>query len=263
MMPFEYLRPASAAEAVACHGGNDERRYLGGGQSLLPAMKLRLAQPEAVIDIARLAELRGLDRSGLILEVGAALTHAEIAETDDIPALAALAGSIADRQVRNMGTLGGSLAHNDPAGDHAAAVLGLGAEIVTDHRAIAADDFFLGMFETALEPGELIVAVRYPRPRRAGYAKLRNPASGYPVVGVFVAETETGVRVAVTGAGATVFRLPEFELALGHDFRPEAIKELSVAADDLNRDLHATAEYRAHLIGVMAGRAVLACGDRA
>ena len=256
MLPFDYIRPASLAEAVAAHGQGDEPRYLAGGQSLLGALKLRLAAPSVLIDLAGLAELRGIRRDGECLVVGAGVTHAEMAGRVEIPALAALAGSIGDLQVRNMGTLGGALANNDPAGDHCAGALGLGAVIRTDRRAIPADDFFLGMFETALEPDEVIVEVSYPLPRRAGYAKLRNPASGYPVVGVLVAETGSGVRVAVTGAGACVFRLPEFEAALDRQFSPAALAGLSVPADDLNRDLHATAEYRAHLIGVLAGRAV-------
>jgi carbon-monoxide dehydrogenase medium subunit len=260
MLPFRHVRPDSAAQAVSARGEDDDSRYLAGGQSLLAAMTLRLAQPSALIDIGRLPDLRALRRHQDSLEAGAALTHAELAGLDDIPALAGLAGSIGDLQIRNMGTVGGSLAHNDPASDHAAAVLGLGAHIRTDRRVIAADDFFVGMFETALEPGELIVSVDYPLPRRAGYAKVRNPASGYPVVGVFVAETGAGIRVAVTGAGACVFRLPAFEAALTADFSPHSLIGLSVPAGDLNRDLHATAEYRAHLIGVMAARAVERCG---
>ncbi|MDO8606611.1 MAG: FAD binding domain-containing protein [Phaeospirillum sp.] len=260
MFPFDYIRPASVTEAIAAHGQGEEPRYLAGGQSLLGALKLRLAAPSTLIDLARLAELRGIRRDGACWVVGAGITHAEMAVGVEIPALAALAGSIGDLQVRNMGTLGGALANNDPAGDHAAGALGLGAEIRTDRRVIPADNFFLGMFETALEPDEVIVEVSYPLPCRAGYAKLRNPASGYPVVGVFVAQTggEAGVRVAVTGAGACVFRLPEFEAALEREFSPAALAGLSVPAGDLNRDLHATAEYRAHLIGVLAGRAVAA-----
>lgn len=261
MIPFDFIAPATAAEAVAAHGAGGEPRYLAGGQSLLAALKLRLAQPSHLIHVARLAELRGFCRDGDALVVGAAVTHAELAGRSEIAALAALSGSIGDLQVRNLGTLGGSLAHNDPAGDHAAAVLGLGACIRTDRREIAADDFFRDMFETALAPGELIVEISYPLPRRAGYAKLRNPASGYPVVGVFVARSAEGVRVAVTGAGACVFRLPEFEAALEREFRVESLAGLAVSPDDLNRDLHASAEYRAHLIGVMAARAVERCGS--
>ncbi|ARJ67716.1 carbon monoxide dehydrogenase [Magnetospirillum sp. ME-1] len=255
MFAFDYIRPQSVAEAVSAHDG-DERRYLAGGQSLLAALKLRLAQPSALIDIARLGELSGTRIEDGRLVVGAATPHAGMAALSAIPALAELAGSIGDLQVRNMGTLGGALANADPAGDHAAGVLGLGAEIVTDRRVINADDFFLGMFETVLEPGELIVAVRYPLPRRAGYAKVRNPASGYPVVGVFVAETDTGIRVAVTGAASCPFRLEEFEMALAGDFSAAALEGVSVPPGELNRDLHASAEYRAALIPVLARRAL-------
>lgn len=255
MFPFDYIRPHSVAEAVAAHDG-EERRYLAGGQSLLAALKLRLAQPSALIDVARLPELAQIRVEEGRLLIGAAVTHAGMAELADIPTLAELAGSIGDLQVRNMGTLGGALANADPAGDHAAGVLGLGAEIHTDRRTIAADDFFLGMFETVLEPGELIVSVGYPLPRRAGYAKIRNPASGYPVVGVFVAETDEGVRVAVTGAAPCPFRLESFEMALAGDFSAAALDGLAVPADDLNRDLHAGAEYRAALIPVLARRAL-------
>ncbi|MBI2236144.1 MAG: FAD binding domain-containing protein [Magnetospirillum sp.] len=256
MYPFAFRRPATLADALDAFAAAGEPKYLAGGQTLLAALKLRLARPDLLIDIARLPELQGIGREDGRLVVGAAAIHAELAATTDIPALAALAGSIGDVQVRNMGTLGGALANNDPAGDHQAAVLGLGAEIRTDRRRIAADAFFTGMFETALEPGELIVSVAYPLPVRAGYAKVRDPASGYPVVGVFVADTGAGVRVAVTGAGACVFRLPEFERALAGNFSAAALHGLSVPPDHLNRDLHATAEYRAHLVGVLAARAV-------
>lgn len=255
MTPFDYLRPTSIAEALATHDG-EERRYLAGGQSLIPALKLRLAQPTALIDVGRLPELQGAWMETDRLTVGAAITHGDLALAADIPALALLAGSIGDLQVRNMGTLGGALAHADPASDQAAGVLGLGAEIRTDRRIIVADDFFLGMFETALEPGELIVSVSYSRPVRAGYAKVRNPASGYPVVGVFVAQAPTGIRVAVTGAAPCPFRLAAFEEALTAEFCVAALAGLSHPADDLNRDLHATAEYRAALIPVLARRAV-------
>jgi carbon-monoxide dehydrogenase medium subunit len=255
MFPFDYIRPKSVAEAVEAHGGED-CRYLGGGQSLLAALKLRLAQPSALIDVARLPELSGMRLEAGRLIVGAAVTHETLAGQSDIPALAQLAGSIGDLQVRNMGTLGGALANADPASDHAAGVLGLGAEIRTDRRVIAADDFFLGMFETALEPGELIMEVNYPQPHRSGYAKVRNPASGYPVVGVFVAKTEDGVRVAVTGAASCPFRLREFEMALAGDYSTAALNGLTVPADDLSRDLHAGNEYRAALIPVLARRAL-------
>jgi carbon-monoxide dehydrogenase medium subunit len=258
MYPFAFQRPATLPEALAAFAGAADPRYLAGGQTLLAALKLRLGRPDLLIDIARLPELKGIRREAGRLVVGAGCTHAELAATTDIAALASLAGGIGDLQVRNMGTLGGALANNDPAGDHQAGVLGLGAEIRTDRRGIPADAFFTCMFETALEPGELIVSVGYPVPLRAGYAKIRNPASGYPVVGVFVAETTSGPRVAVTGAAACVFRLPAFEAALARGFSPASLQGLSVPAGGLNRDLHATAEYRAHLVGVLAARAVAA-----
>jgi carbon-monoxide dehydrogenase medium subunit len=256
MMPFDFHHPASLAEALALMAGDGEPRYLAGGQSLLAALKMRLAQPDALIDVTRIPELRGVRAVDGWLVAGAATTHAQLAATTAIPALAELSGSIADLQIRNMGTIGGALANNDPASDHAAAVLGLGAVIRTDRRAIAADEFFVGMFETILEPGELIIDIRYPLPKRAGYAKLRNPASGYPVVGVFVAETDAGIRVAVTGAKDCVWRAESFEDALTDTFTAAAVRGLSVPPDDLSRDLHATAEYRAHLIPVLAARAV-------
>jgi len=261
MTPFRFHRPADLVEAVAARG--EGGCYLAGGQSLLGALKLGLASPDTLVDLARLPELQGIACQGDTLSVGAAVTHAGLAEGGcTLPALAALAGSIGDLQVRNMGTLGGALANADPASDHAAGILGLGAIIRTDRRVLAADDFFLGMFETALEPGEIIVAVDYPLPVTAIYLKIRNPASGYPVVGVLVARTRSGVRVAVTGAAPTPFRLPDFEAALAGDFTAAALTGLTVAEDDLNRDLHATAAYRAHLIGVLAARAMTAlnCG---
>ncbi|MBI3444338.1 MAG: xanthine dehydrogenase family protein subunit M [Magnetospirillum sp.] len=261
MLPFSYVRPAHVAAAVAAHTQDGEPRYLAGGQSLLPALKLRLAQPSLLIDVARLPELSALRREGERLVVGAAVTHSALAACPHIPALAQLAGSIGDLQVRNMGSLGGALANADPASDHAAALLGLGAEIRTDRRVIAADDFFLGMFETALEPGELIIEIAFPLPNRAAYAKVRNPASGYPVVGIFVAEAADGIRVAVTGAASSPYRLSEFEMALAGDFSAAALEGLSVPAEDLNRDLHATHEYRAALIPVLAKRA-LNCGRK-
>ncbi|OAN44809.1 carbon monoxide dehydrogenase [Paramagnetospirillum marisnigri] len=256
MMPFDFRRPASLAEALMAGEGAAEPRYLAGGQSLVAALKLRLAQPDRLIDITRLPELRQIRREPGRLVIGAAVTHAEMAGLSDCAALADLSGSIGDLQVRNMGTLGGALAHADPASDHAAAVLGLGAEIHTDRRVITADDFFLGMFETALEPGELVIEIAYPLPLQAAYAKVRNPASGYPVVGVFVARTRECIRVAVTGAGDCAFRLSAFEAALARDFSAAALAGLVVSPDALNRDLHASAEYRAHLVGVLAARAV-------
>ncbi len=226
-------------------------------------MKLRLSSPSDLVDLAHIPELRGIrvDGGANAIAIGAMTRHAEVAASLDvgarIPALAALAGAIGDAQVRNRGTLGGSLANNDPAADYPAAVLGLGATIRTQRREIPADDFFQGLFETALTPGELIVSVRFPVPAKAAYEKFRNPASRFAVVGVFVARTGQGVRVAVTGAGAGgVFRMTAMEQALARNWSPEALRSVAVPPDDLQSDLHASAEYRAHLIGVLARRAV-------
>ena len=259
MYSFEISRPTSLAEAsaaVVANGG----KVLAGGQSLVAAMKLRLAQPGALVDVSGLSELRGITREGNGIRVGALSTHAEVAEspvmTAAIPALARLAHGIGDRQVRNLGTLGGSIAHNDPAACYPAAVLGLNATIHTSARTISADDFFKGLFETALKPGEIITAVTFPVPTKAAYVKFPNPASRFALVGVFVAQTSSGVRVAVTGAATCVFRSRELEAALGKSFTAAAAKSTQVRADGLNGDLHASPEYRAHLISVLAARAV-------
>lgn len=261
MYAFDYHRAGSVDEAVAKLRQSADTKILAGGMTLLPTMKLRLAQPDALVDLGGIEELRRIE-GGDPLVIGAMATHGEVAESaavcSAIPALAALAGGIGDPQVRNRGTIGGSLANSDPAADYPAAALALGATIRTDRREIPADDYFLGMFETALEPDEIIVAVSFPRPARAGYVKFANPASRYAVVGVMVAETAVGMRVAVTGAASVVFRLPEMEAALTREFSPAALEHISVPADELNEDLHASAEYRAHLIGVMARRAVAA-----
>jgi carbon-monoxide dehydrogenase medium subunit len=266
MRSFDYHRPATLSEAAALLAEPGEIKALAGGMTLLPAIKLRLAAPDRVIDLAALPDLAGIAREGGSLKIGAMARHAEVAGSPvvlaAIPALARLAGSIGDPAVRNRGTIGGSLANNDPSADYPAAALGLGATIVTSRRALAADDFFRGLFETALEPGEILTGVTFPVPLRAGYAKLRNPASRYPIVGVFVAETKEGVRVAVTGTGGGVFRLPAFEAALSGNFTPDALRGLSVDAAGFASDLHAEAGYRAHLVSVMAGRAIVeALGD--
>jgi carbon-monoxide dehydrogenase medium subunit len=223
-------------------------------------MKLRLASPTDLIDLGTLKDLAGIKVSGSAVEIGAMTRHAEVANSAEvkkaIPALAMLAGSIGDRQVRNMGTLGGSLANSDPAADYPAAVLGLGATVITNKGKHEADKFFKGLYETALGRGEVITAVSFPVAKRAAYVKFKNPASRFAMVGVFVAETSSGVRVAVTGAGPCVFRVPEMEKALGAKFAPESVANVKVKADGLNSDLHASAEYRAHLITVMAKRAV-------
>jgi aerobic carbon-monoxide dehydrogenase medium subunit len=262
MYAFEYHRPETLSAAVG-DLANPDAKVLAGGMTLLPTMKQRLASPAALIDLRNVRELAGIAREGDNLVIGAMAKHAEVAQSSvvqaAIPALASLAGAIGDPHVRNMGTIGGSLANNDPAADYPAAALALGATIVTNTRRIAAQDFFTGLFETALEAGELITQVSFPIPQRAAYMKFRNPASRYALVGVFVAKTADGVRVAVTGAGSSgVFRAEEFEAALNANFSPAALDGVSMSASGLNSDLHADADYRAHLIGVMAKRAVAA-----
>lgn len=262
MYEFALHRPATLQEAVQLLRGTDEALYLAGGQTLLQTMRQRLAQPSALIDLGALQELRGVRRDGDSVVIGAMTRHADVAAADEvrqaIPALAVLAAGIGDTQVRNMGTIGGSIANNDPAADYPAGLLGLDATVVTTEREIPAEAFFVGMFETVLEPGELIREVRIPIPLRAGYVKFAQPASRYALVGVMVAETAQGMRVAVTGAGPCVFRVPAMEQALSQDFRPDALAGIEVAADNLNSDLHASADYRAHLVGVIARRAVAA-----
>jgi aerobic carbon-monoxide dehydrogenase medium subunit len=262
MYAFEYHRPQSLSGALADLAKPDAKA-LAGGMTLLPTMKQRLASPSALIDLKNVAELTGVSREGGNLVIGAMTRHADVARSNvveaAIPALTVLAGGIGDPHVRNMGTIGGSLANNDPSADYPAAALALGATIVTNNRRIGAQDFFQGLFETVLDTGELITQVSFPIPQRAAYVKFPNPASRYALVGVFVAMTADGVRVAVTGAGQNgVFRLTEFETALNANFSPAALDGVSVAADGLNSDLHADADYRAHLIGVMAKRAVSA-----
>jgi carbon-monoxide dehydrogenase medium subunit len=260
MHAFEYHRPASLKDALALGTQKTEGRYLAGGQSLVQAMKLRLSSPSDLVDLGTLKELSGIKASASSVEIGAMTRHAEVAGSSAvqkaIPALAALAGMIGDRQVRHMGTIGGSLANNDPAADYPAAVLGLGATIITNKRKIEGDKFFKGLYETALEPGEMITAVSFPVPTRAAYMKFKNPASRFALVGVFVADFGKSVRVGVTGAGPCAFRQAEMEKALSAKFAPESVAGVKVKADGLNNDLHASPEYRAHLITVMAKRAV-------
>ncbi|HEX9811268.1 MAG TPA: xanthine dehydrogenase family protein subunit M [Burkholderiales bacterium] len=259
MYAFEYHRPKSVSDAAALLA-KSRGKVMAGGQSLVGAMKLRLASPGTVIDLGDVAELRGIKKDGNNIVIGATTRHSEVAASADvkknIAALAALAEGIGDRQVRNMGTIGGSIANNDPAADYPAGVLGLGATIQTNKRKIAADDFFKGMYETALQPDEIITAVSFPIPKRAGYIKFHNPASRFALVGVFVSQSDGGVRVAVTGAAAGVFRVSAMEQALTKNFVPDAVKGVKIDAGKLNTDLHASAEYRAHLIGVLAARAV-------
>jgi aerobic carbon-monoxide dehydrogenase medium subunit len=260
MHAFDYRRPATLKEAASLLRKVENAKALSGGQSLIPVLKLRLASPAALVDLGGIEELRGIRLEGATLTVGAMARHAEVASSKDvasgIPALAQLAGGIGDRQVRNAGTLGGSLANNDPGADYPAAVLGLGAVVHTHRRAIAADRFFTGLYETALKPGEIITSVAFPLPERAAYAKFRNPASRFAIVGVFVCASAGKVRVAVTGAASCVFRVKPMEKKLAEKFAPDAIAKVRVAPEKLNADLHASAEYRSHLITVMAQRAV-------
>jgi carbon-monoxide dehydrogenase medium subunit len=264
MYDFNYHRPASIDDAKKLLADNPEASLIAGGMTLLPTMKLRLARPSDLIDLGGIDGLEGISDSGDAIEIGAMTRHADVAASDvvrsAIPALAELADGIGDAQVRNRGTIGGSLANSDPAADYPAAVLALNATIRTDRREIAADDYFKGMFETALDEGEIITGVSFPKPSKAAYAKFPNPASRYAVAGVMVAETGGGIRVAVTGAGACAFRATAFEEALSGSFSADALDGLTVDGSDFNSDLHASAEYRAHLVGVMAARAVKALG---
>lgn len=258
MYQFEYVKASSVQDATSQTG--DEIAFLGGGQSLLGAMRLRLAAPTKLVDLGGLGDLRGVEYSGDTIDIKALTTHAAVAADgtvrQHIPALTTLAGGIGDRQVRNVGTIGGSIANNDPASDYPAGVMGLGATVLTDRRKIAADDFFTGMYETALEPGELILQVSFPVPEAAGYVKFKQAASRYALVGVFVARFEDSVRVAVTGAGPGVFRCEPLEKALAGDFSTDAARRVTVSPDDLVGDIHAGPDYRAHLIPVLAARAV-------
>ena len=263
MRTFDYHKPSSVPEAVALlANGGSETRAIAGGMSLLPTMKQRLAAPEALIDLSAIAALKGIGATEDTITIGAMTRHIDVANSPVIakalPALANLAGNIGDPAVRNRGTIGGSLANNDPAADYPAAVLALGATIVTNSRKIAADEFFHGMFETALTPGELITSVEFPLPLAAGYAKAPNMASRFALVGVFVAKFASGVRMAVTGAAPSVFRTTALEAALSKRFEPAAVNGHSVDPAGLNSDIHAEAAFRAHLISVMAKRAVAA-----
>lgn len=260
MHSFDYLRPATLEEATRLFRENADAKFLAGGQTLIPTLKQRLAQPSALIDLTRISGLAGVKATAAGISIGAATRHADVAGAPEVkaslPALARLAAHIGDPAVRHMGTLGGSIANNDPAADYPAAVLALGATVHTTARSVEADDFFTGMFETALAEGEIIRAVTFPVPEKAAYAKFANPASRYAMVGVFVARFAAGVRVAVTGAAPCVFRETAMEQALTRSFTPAAVTAIRVSPEGLNSDLHGTAEYRAHLVTVMARRAV-------
>jgi carbon-monoxide dehydrogenase medium subunit len=261
VQPFHHETPSTLADALSA-ARDPGARPLAGGQSLLPSMKLGLSAPERLVDLAGIAALRGIALEGGALRIGAMTCHADVAASAEVrralAALADLAGQIGDRQVRNRGTLGGSLANNDPAACYPAAVLGLGASVHTDRRTIAADDFFLGLYATALAEGELITAVSFPLPARAGWVKFKQPASRFSLVGVFVSQGPQGVRVAVTGAGPGVFRATALEERLAREWSPAALAGARVGAEGLNSDLHGSAEYRAALIPVLAARAVAA-----
>lgn len=265
MYAFDYHKPSSVADAVSALKGADDGKFMAGGQTLIPTLKQRLAQPSDVIDLGGVKELTGISVSGGTVTIGAMTTHAAVAKSSEvagaIPALAALAGGIGDPQVRNRGTIGGSVANNDPAADYPAGCLALGATVKTNSREVPADEFFTGLFETDLAEDEIVVSVSFPKPEKAAYVKFDNPASRYALVGVFVAKTAGGVRVAVTGAGQDgVFRVPEMEKALSANWSPDAVAGIKVDPGTLNSDIHASADYRSHLIAVMAKRAVAAAG---
>ena len=263
MYEFEYHRPTSLDDAAKMLG-NEDAKLVAGGMTLIPTLKLRLAKPSDLVDLGALPQLKGITEEGDAIVIGAMTRHADVNRSPivqrGIPALAQMAGMIGDPAVRNRGTIGGSIANNDPAADYPAAVVALNATVRTNKREIAADSFFTGLFETALGEGEIVTAVRFPKVATANYQKFRNPASRYAIVGVFVARTSTGVRVAVTGAGPCVFRQTEMEQALARSFAADAIKDIKQPDNGLNSDIHASAEYRAHLVNVMARRAVAACG---
>ncbi|MBB4065164.1 FAD binding domain-containing protein [Gellertiella hungarica] len=261
MYATNYHRASSVEEAVKLATDNGDAKFVSGGQTLIATMKQRLASPSDLIDLRHVAALKGIAVNGRSVRIGAAVTHAEVAASAELravcPALANLAGGIGDPHVRHLGTIGGSIANNDPAADYPSAMLALDATIVTDRREIAASDFFQGLFTTALEEGEMITAIRFEAPEKAGYAKFPNPASRYAMTGVFVARRGGAVRVAVTGAGADgVFRHEGLELALSGNWAPDAVGGVSIDPTNLMSDLHASSEYRANLVKVMAKRAV-------
>jgi carbon-monoxide dehydrogenase medium subunit len=261
MYAFDYQQPTTLRQAANLLSKNNDAKLLAGGHSLVPVMKLRLAAPTAIIDLAKVEGLTGIELGGRTLTIGAMVRHKDVAGSPDVqsamPGLAAVPASIGDPHVRNRGTIGGSIANNDPNADYPAACLGLGATIITNKRKLIADEFFTGMFETALEPDEIITKISFPIARKSAYEKFKHPASGFALVGVFVSKRASEIRVAVTGAGANgVFRVPAFEEALKKRFSPKSLESMSIPAEGLNSDIHAGAEYRAHLVGVMARRAV-------
>jgi carbon-monoxide dehydrogenase medium subunit len=261
MYAFTFHRPQTVRQAAGLLTKNGDAKLLAGGQTLLPTMKLRLAGPPQIVDMTLIEGLSGIELSGRSLTIGAMTTHNEVNTSPVVqqaaPVLAKLAGLIGDPAVRHRGTIGGSVANNDPNADYPAACLGLGATIVTNQRRVKADDFFTGMFSTVLEPTEIITKVIFPLPKKAAYQKFRNQASRFALVGVFVAKRGSEIRVAVTGAGSNgVFRVKSFEEALKKRFSPKSLEGMTIPADGMNSDIHGSAEYRAHLVGVLARRAV-------
>ena len=261
MYAFTFHRPTTVRQAVNLLAKHEDAKLLAGGHSLIPVMKLRLANPPVLVDLSKVEGMSGVELKGRSIVIGAMTRHVEVANSaaakDNLPALAEVPGSIGDPHVREAGTIGGSVANNDPNADYPAACLGLGATIITSKRKIQADEFFTGMFSTALEPDEIITKISFPIAKKAAYQKFKHPASGFALVGVFVSKRGADIRVAVTGAGSNgVFRVKEFEEALKKRFAPKSLEGLSVKPDGLNSDIHAGAEYRAHLIGVLARRAV-------
>jgi aerobic carbon-monoxide dehydrogenase medium subunit len=261
MYAFTYHRPTTVRQAANLLAKHEDAKLLAGGHTLIPTMKLRLASPSQLVDLSQIDGLSGIELKGRTIIIGAMTRHSEVANSpvvkENLPALAYLAGVIGDPAVRHRGTIGGSVANNDPTADYPAGCLGLGATIITSKRRIRADEFFKGMFETALEPDEIIVRISFPVVQKAAYEKFRNQASRYALVGVFVSKRSSKIRVAVTGAGGNgVFRVPQFEEALKKRFSPKSLEGLTVSPDGLNGDIHGSAEYRAHLVGVIARRAV-------
>jgi carbon-monoxide dehydrogenase medium subunit len=261
MYAFTYHRPTTVRQAANLLAKNPEAKLLAGGHSLIPVMKQRLASPNVIVDLNKVEGISGVEMKGRSIVIGALTRHADVANSpvakEHLPALASVPGSIGDPQVRNRGTIGGSIANNDPNADYPAACLGLGATIVTNKRKIAADDFFTGMFSTALEENEIIVKVQFPIAKKAGYEKFKHPASGFALVGVFVSKRSSEIRVAVTGAGANgVFRVKSFEEALKKRFASKSLEGMTIPSAGMNADIHAGADYRAHLVGVLARRAL-------
>ena len=264
MYNFNYHQAKNVDEASKLVSGVEEGKLMAGGMTLIPTLKQRLAKPSDVVDLGKIADLKGIKKDGNNIVIGAMTRHFDVASSDvvksSIPGLAGLAGHIGDPAVRNRGTIGGSIANNDPAADYPSAVVALNATVITNKRKIAADDFFKGMYETALAADEVITAVSFPVPKKAAYVKFPNPASRFALVGVFVAQTAAGVRVAVTGAAPSAFRSKPLEDALAKSFTADAAKAVKIDAKGLNADLHGSPEYRAHLVAVLASRAVTAAG---